>query len=196
MRPRRRRGGPDPQHRPSRSGRADDASDPASRGLLLDARITKRFGGLVAVRTIDFDIPEGSIVSLIGPNGAGKTTFFNIIAGLTEPTRGHDRRSPASRSSRGPPRLGRAVLLVRAPARARRLRRRAASRPASRSVGELLVLAAIALLIGSLLVAIIRPRWYVHLLHPRRASSAARGPTTSCASGSAGRSRTSACSRT
>jgi branched-chain amino acid transport system ATP-binding protein len=56
---------------------------------LLDAsRITKRFGGLVAVNTIDFSIPEKSIVSLIGPNGAGKTTFFNIIAGIYDPTGG------------------------------------------------------------------------------------------------------------
>jgi branched-chain amino acid transport system ATP-binding protein len=50
--------------------------------------VTKQFGGLVAVSTIDFTIPEGSIVSLIGPNGAGKTTFFNVIAGLYKPTRG------------------------------------------------------------------------------------------------------------
>ena len=56
--------------------------------LLRAEGVTKRFGGLVAVRNIDFDIPSGSIVSLIGPNGAGKTTFFNIIAGLTEPTDG------------------------------------------------------------------------------------------------------------
>ncbi len=58
-------------------------------GLLLDARrVTKRFGGLVAVNGIDFTIPERSIVSLIGPNGAGKTTFFNIIAGIYDPTAG------------------------------------------------------------------------------------------------------------
>jgi branched-chain amino acid transport system ATP-binding protein len=57
--------------------------------MLLSAKnITKRFGGLTAVSDVSFDIPEGSIVSLIGPNGAGKTTFFNIIAGIYDPTSG------------------------------------------------------------------------------------------------------------
>jgi len=56
--------------------------------VLRAERVTKRFGGLVAVNSIDFDIPENSIVSLIGPNGAGKTTFFNIIAGIYDPTAG------------------------------------------------------------------------------------------------------------
>ena len=56
--------------------------------VLRAESITKRFGGLVAVNTIDFTIPEKSIVSLIGPNGAGKTTFFNIIAGIYDPSGG------------------------------------------------------------------------------------------------------------
>jgi branched-chain amino acid transport system ATP-binding protein len=51
-------------------------------------KVTKRFGGLVAVNAIDFTIPERGIVSLIGPNGAGKTTFFNIIAGIYDPSGG------------------------------------------------------------------------------------------------------------
>ncbi len=56
---------------------------------LLEARqVTKRFGGLVAVNSVDLEIPERSIVSVIGPNGAGKTTFFNVLTGLYEPTSG------------------------------------------------------------------------------------------------------------
>jgi branched-chain amino acid transport system ATP-binding protein len=47
--------------------------------ILTASNVTKRFGGLVAVSSFDFTIPEHSIVSLIGPNGAGKTTFFNCI---------------------------------------------------------------------------------------------------------------------
>jgi branched-chain amino acid transport system ATP-binding protein len=56
--------------------------------LLNASHVTKRFGGLIAVSSVDFTIPENSIVSLIGPNGAGKTTFFNIIAGIYDPTGG------------------------------------------------------------------------------------------------------------
>jgi ABC-type branched-subunit amino acid transport system ATPase component len=62
---------------------------PPDPGLLVTARgVTKRFGGLLAVNNVDFDIPRGSIVSLIGPNGAGKTTFFNMITGYYVPTTG------------------------------------------------------------------------------------------------------------
>ena len=56
--------------------------------LLYAHKVTKEFGGLVAVREVDFTIPERSIVSIIGPNGAGKTTFFNILTGLYKPTSG------------------------------------------------------------------------------------------------------------
>ncbi len=61
----------------------------AGRGVVLDARrVTKRFGGLLAVNAVDLLVPERSIVSVIGPNGAGKTTLFNMIAGHYEPTEG------------------------------------------------------------------------------------------------------------
>jgi branched-chain amino acid transport system ATP-binding protein len=57
--------------------------------LILDARkVTKRFGGLTAVKDIDLDIAKGEIRGLIGPNGAGKTTFFNMITGIYPPSGG------------------------------------------------------------------------------------------------------------
>jgi branched-chain amino acid transport system ATP-binding protein len=59
-----------------------------SGNLLEVRRLTKHFGGLVANRDVDFDIPWRRIVSLIGPNGAGKTTFFNQITGMHQPTSG------------------------------------------------------------------------------------------------------------
>ena len=65
------------------------------------------------MREVDFDIPKGSIVSLIGPNGAGKTTFFNVIAGIIEPTRGPIDFNGQQMVARPDPRLGRADLLGR-----------------------------------------------------------------------------------
>jgi len=61
-------------------------------GPLLAARgLTKRFGGLVAVDALDFELSPGEILGLIGPNGAGKTTTFNMIAGAFAPTSGEIR---------------------------------------------------------------------------------------------------------
>ena len=57
--------------------------------VVLEARaITKRFGGLTAVDRVDLSIRQGTIQGVIGPNGAGKTTFFNIVAGIYQPTEG------------------------------------------------------------------------------------------------------------
>ncbi len=56
--------------------------------LLELKKMTKRFGGLVAVRGLDFEIPERAIYSVIGPNGAGKTTVFNCITGFYRPEEG------------------------------------------------------------------------------------------------------------
>jgi branched-chain amino acid transport system ATP-binding protein len=58
-------------------------------GALLEARkVTRRFGGLVAVKEVDLRVDQGQIVGLIGPNGAGKTTFFNCITGIYAPSEG------------------------------------------------------------------------------------------------------------
>jgi len=56
--------------------------------LLQTQRVTKQFGGLIAVSEVDFAIPRHAIVSIIGPNGAGKTTLFNMLTGLYRPTAG------------------------------------------------------------------------------------------------------------
>jgi branched-chain amino acid transport system ATP-binding protein len=50
--------------------------------LLEVNNLTKRFGGLVAVHAVDFNIEEGEILGMIGPNGAGKTTVFHLITGF------------------------------------------------------------------------------------------------------------------
>jgi len=50
--------------------------------------VTKRFGGLVALNKISFDVKKGEVVGLMGPNGAGKTTLLNVIAGEYAPEEG------------------------------------------------------------------------------------------------------------
>jgi branched-chain amino acid transport system ATP-binding protein len=56
--------------------------------ILEAKKVTKRFGGLVAVREIDLEVKEHGIQSIIGPNGAGKTTFFNCVTGFYNPEEG------------------------------------------------------------------------------------------------------------
>lgn len=63
-------------------------ADPLAQPLLRAARIGKRFGGLVAVDAVDFDLRPGEIHAVIGPNGAGKSTFLATLAGELTPTDG------------------------------------------------------------------------------------------------------------
>jgi branched-chain amino acid transport system ATP-binding protein len=56
--------------------------------ILSVAGVTKRFGGLVALNKISFDVNKGEVVGLMGPNGAGKTTLLNVIAGEYAPEDG------------------------------------------------------------------------------------------------------------
>jgi branched-chain amino acid transport system ATP-binding protein len=56
--------------------------------LLRVEALTRRFGGVVAVDDVSFEVREGEIVGLIGPNGAGKTTVINLLTGLMKPSGG------------------------------------------------------------------------------------------------------------
>ena len=67
----------------------NQAQAPVQRSPILEVhRATKRFGGVVAVQDISFDVLPGEILGLIGPNGAGKTTLVNLITGVAKPTQG------------------------------------------------------------------------------------------------------------
>ena len=57
--------------------------------ILLSAKnLSMRFGGVLAVNDVSFDVRKGEVFTLIGPNGAGKTTVFNLISRLYTPTSG------------------------------------------------------------------------------------------------------------
>ena len=60
----------------------------AGEPLLAVRDVTRRFGGLVAVDGLSFDLAPGEILGLIGPNGAGKSTTFNLVAGALRPDSG------------------------------------------------------------------------------------------------------------
>jgi neutral amino acid transport system ATP-binding protein len=78
--------------------------------LLEVEGLTKRFGGVTAVNTCSFAVPEGSVTALVGPNGSGKTTAFNLITGYARPDEGVVRFAGATVRRPDPVRLSRTGL--------------------------------------------------------------------------------------
>ncbi len=77
--------------------------------LLTLERVTKRFGGLTAVREVSLEVQAGDLLGIIGPNGAGKTTLFHVIAGYFGPEEGRvvfDGRDVTGRPAHAISRLG------------------------------------------------------------------------------------------
>jgi branched-chain amino acid transport system ATP-binding protein len=68
--------------------RAAAAPEAAPAPILRCEGLTIRFGGLVALNNIDFEVRRGEIRAVIGPNGAGKSTFFNCLTGVLRPSAG------------------------------------------------------------------------------------------------------------
>jgi len=64
---------------------------PGTATALTAAGVTKRFGGLIAVDSMSFELAEKQVLGLIGPNGSGKTTMMNLISGALKPTSGEIR---------------------------------------------------------------------------------------------------------
>lgn len=73
--------------------------------LLEIRKLTKRFGGLLALNGVDLVLEEGVIAALIGPNGAGKTTLFHILTGIYRPDRGEIRFGDRSLVGLSPDRI-------------------------------------------------------------------------------------------
>jgi branched-chain amino acid transport system ATP-binding protein len=79
--------------------------------LLATARLTKRFGGLIATNAVDIAVEAGEIRGLIGPNGAGKTTLVNLLTGLHAPDSGDIRLAGESIAGLPPAAIARKGLL-------------------------------------------------------------------------------------
>jgi ABC-type branched-subunit amino acid transport system ATPase component len=133
--------------------------------VLVATGVTKQFGGLVAVNSVDFVIPKGSIVSLIGPNGAGKTTFFNVVAGLYEPTEGTVAFGGREMIATGRRTWAEPLTWVLPTVIVGLLGFLVAQATGSDAILAVALLAAVVLLIAMFLLAIIRPPIYERMLH-------------------------------
>ncbi|AOB25083.1 MULTISPECIES: ABC transporter ATP-binding protein [Bordetella] len=79
--------------------------------LLKVDGMTRRFGGLVAVKDLSFEVRQGEILGLIGPNGAGKSTTFNVVSGYYKPTSGRLAFKGRDITGQGPARISRQGLV-------------------------------------------------------------------------------------
>lgn len=78
-----------------------------SRVVLEVRNVTKRFGGLVAVNEMNFDVTEHQVMGIIGPNGSGKSTMINMISGTFPPTAGSIRLNGAELAGEAPHKVAR-----------------------------------------------------------------------------------------
>ena len=138
-----------------------------SEPMLRARAITRRFGGLVAVSAVDFEIPKGMIAAIIGPNGAGKTTFFNVIAGIYAPSEGAIELDGVTlvKPPRGEGRESFVLVAAIAPfALLATYFLYAIGGDAGFYPGVASVVLALLGFVGALLLSIIRPAWYVRLV--------------------------------
>jgi branched-chain amino acid transport system ATP-binding protein len=84
-----------------------ESEQPRRADLLVVDHVTLRFGGVVALDDVSFEVRRGEILGLIGPNGAGKTTCFNAMTGVYRPTSGEVRFDGDRVSGRKPHQINR-----------------------------------------------------------------------------------------
>jgi branched-chain amino acid transport system ATP-binding protein len=89
------------------SASAASAAPAAPAAMLQVEKVTKRFGGLVALSEVSFSIRKDEIYGLIGPNGAGKTTLFNVLTGIYRQDEGAIRFEGAVLKNATPDRIAR-----------------------------------------------------------------------------------------